>query len=213
MMSKGSRRQLLIGGTLAIAMVAVPANVGAEEKMQPGSAAPRFSATDTKGQLVSLDGFKGKIVVLEWTNHDCPYVGKHYSTNTMQQLQRDATAKGIVWLTIISSAPGQQGYVEGLEADRLTTLRQAAPSAVLLDINGKVGRLYGATTTPHMFVINKDGRLAYMGGIDDKPSAARDTIKTARPFVREAIDALLAGRSVKAASTRPYGCSVKYSNS
>ena len=198
---------------LAVATLAVATPALARDAVQPGKPAPQFSAVDTAGKPVSLDAFKGKTVVLEWTNHECPYVAKHYGTGTMQQLQRDATAKGVVWLTVISSSRGQQGHVEGLEADKLTADRNAAPTAVLLDAGGKVGRLYGATTTPHMFVIAKDGTLAYMGGIDDKPSTARDTVKTARPYVREALEALEEGRPVKTASTRPYGCSVKYSGS
>jgi hypothetical protein len=162
---------------------------------------------------VTLASFKGRTVVLEWTNHDCPYVQKHYGTDTMQKLQRDSVGDGVVWLSIISSAPGRQGHVDGLEADKLTADRNAAPTAVLLDTDGKVGRLYGASTTPQMFVIDKTGTLAYMGAIDDKPSTSPATIKTARPYVREALAALRDGKAVAApASTRPYGCSVKYSD-
>ena len=199
---------LVVGAALTLA-----GQAAARNNVQPGHSAPAFTATDTAGKPVALEALKGKTVVLEWTNHECPYVGKHYGTGTMQQLQRDATAKGVVWLTVISSSKGQQGYVEAIEADKLTTDRNAAPSAVLLDPEGKIGRLYGATTTPHMFVIDKAGTLAYMGGIDDKPSTARDTVKTARPYVREALDAIAGGQPVKTASTRPYGCSVKYSGS
>lgn len=182
----------------------------ARENLRPGNPAPDFTITDTGGKPVALSSFRGKPVVLEWTNHDCPYVRKHYSTDTMQKLQRDATSDGVIWLTVISSAPGQQGHVHALEADKLTTDRKAAPTAVLLDTDGKVGRLYGATTTPHMYVIDKTGALAYMGGIDDKPSTSVDTIKSARPYVREALAALREGKAVPTASTRPYGCSVKY---
>jgi len=182
----------------------------ARDNLRPGSPAPDFTVTDTGGKPVALSSFRGKHVVLEWTNHDCPYVRKHYSTETMQKLQRDATSEGVVWLTVISSAPGQQGHVEALEADKLTADRKAAPTAVLLDTDGKVGRLYGATTTPHMYVIDKTGALTYMGAIDDKPSTSVDTIKSARPYVREALAALRDGKPVPTASTRPYGCSVKY---
>ena len=185
-------------------------SVSARETLRPGQPAPEFSATDTTGKAVALSALKGKTVVLEWSNHDCPYVAKHYGTDTMQKLQRDATAKGVVWLTVLSSARGTQGHVEALEADKLTADRKAAPSAVLLDAGGSMGRLYGATTTPHMFVIDQAGRLAYMGAIDDKPSTARDTVKTAKPYVREALDALAEGKPVATSSTRPYGCSVKY---
>lgn len=183
----------------------------ARDNLRPGNPAPDFVITDTGGKPVTLSSFKGKPVVLEWTNHDCPYVRKHYSTDTMQKLQRDTTGDGVVWLTIISSAPGQQGHVAALEADKLTADRKAAPTAVLLDTDGRVGRLYGAATTPHMYVIDKTGTLAYMGGIDDKPSTSVDSIQTARPYVREALAALRDGKPVPTTSTRPYGCSVKYS--
>ena len=198
---------------LAVVALSVSGSVAARDSVQPGKAAPDFAAVDTAGKPVALSALKGKTVVLEWTNHECPYVRKHYGTGTMQSLQRDATAKDVVWLTVISSSPGQQGYVEALEADKLTADRQAAPSAVLLDSGGKIGRLYGATTTPHMFVIDKAGQLVYMGGIDDKPSTAPDTVKTARPYVREALDALAEGKPIATSSTRPYGCSVKYTGS
>ncbi len=188
--------------------LAAPAT--AREPVQPGKPAPDFTATDTAGKPVSLAALKGKTVVLEWTNHDCPYVRKHYDTATMQKLQKDAAASDVVWLTVISSSKGQQGHVEPLEADKLTADRKAAPTAVLLDAEGKVGRLYGASVTPHMFVIDKAGTLAYMGGIDDKPSTSHKTIKSARPYVREALDALAQGKPIVTASTRPYGCSVKY---
>jgi len=206
-------QRLPFAAAIGLALLALASPVLARDGVRPGQPAPDFTATDTAGKPVTLSSFKGKTVVLEWTNHACPYVGKHYGTGTMQKLQHDAKGDGVVWLTIISSAPGQQGHVEGLEADKLTADRKAAPTAVLLDADGKVGRLYGATTTPHMFVIDKAGTLAYMGAIDDKPSTARETIKTARPYVREALAALRSGQAVAApASTRPYGCSVKYSD-
>lgn len=196
------------GAALVCAMLALPSL--AAQSVQPGAPAPDFTATDSTGKAVTLSALKGKTVVLEWTNDGCPYVRKHYGTDTMQKLQRDATAKGVVWLSVISSAPGQQGYATGLEADKLTQERKAAPTAVLLDPKGDLGRLYGASTTPHMFVIEPKGTIAYAGGIDDKPSSNPETIKPARPFVREALDALAAGQPVKTASARPYGCSVKY---
>jgi peroxiredoxin len=198
---------------LAVAALTYSGLAVARDSVQPGKTAPDFTAVDTAGKPVSLAGLKGKAVVLEWTNHGCPYVGKHYGTGTMQKLQSDATAAGVVWLTVISSGKGEQGYVEAPEADKLTADRHAAPSAVLLDPDGKLGHLYGATTTPHMFIIDKAGMLVYMGGIDDKPSTSPETVKTARPYVREALDALAAGKPIQVASTRPYGCSVKYSGS
>lgn len=186
--------------------------VEARETLQPGMAAPDFSIEDSSGRMVSLAAFKGRSVVLEWTNHECPYVARHYGTGTMQQLQKDATAKGVVWLSVVSSSAGRQGHVNGLEADKLTADRKAHPTGVLLDAQGKIGRLYGATTTPHMFVVDPAGKLAYMGAIDDKPSTSPSNVKGARAYVREALDAIAAGQPVKTASTRPYGCSVKYSD-
>lgn len=206
-------QRLSFAAAISLALLVPASSVLARDGVRPGQPAPDFTATDSAGKPVTLSSLKGKTVVLEWTNHECPYVRKHYGTGTMQKLQQDAGGDGVVWLTVISSAPGQQGHVEGLEADKLTADRQAAPAAVLLDPDGKVGRLYGATTTPHMFVIDKAGILAYTGAIDDKPSSARETIKTARPYVREALAALRGGQAVAApTSTRAYGCSVKYSD-
>lgn len=195
---------------LALLALTFSGFAAARESVQPGKAAPEFTAVDTAGKSVSLAALKGKTVVLEWTNHDCPYVRKHYGTSTMQNLQRDATAKDVVWLTVISSSPGQQGFVEALEADKLTADRKAAPTAVLLDSGGKVGRLYGATTTPHMFVIDKAGTLRYMGAIDDQPTTEASSIPKARNYVREALAAVASGGKVVETATDPYGCSVKY---
>src|SRR5208282_939167 len=145
---------------------------------QVGKPAPDFSATDANGRTVKLSDYRGKIVVLEWTNDGCPYVKKHYKSGNMQSLQKDAAAKGIVWLTIISSAPGEQGYVDGTGANQLTISRGAAPAEVLLDPQGKIGHLYDARTTPHMFIVNAEGMLVYMGGIDDKATTDLDDIKS-----------------------------------
>jgi peroxiredoxin len=175
-----------------------------------GVAAPAFSAGATTGKSVSLADQQGKIVVLEWTNHLCPYVQKHYETSNMQTLQKDATGQGIVWLTIISSAPDTQGYVLAREADELTKKRGASPTAVLLDPTGVVGRLYGATNTPHMYVVDKAGTLVYAGAIDDKPTTRRGDVQGARNYVREALQAVSAGQPVKTPVTRAYGCTVKY---
>jgi len=177
-----------------------------------GRPAPDFSAVDSNGKPVKLSDYRGKIVVLEWTNDGCPFVQKHYNSGNMQSLQKDETAKGIVWLSIISSAPGQQGYVDGAGANALTKSRDAAPSAVLLDPEGKVGHLYDAKTTPHLFIVNTDGTLVYMGGIDDKPTTNLADVKTAKNYVRAALDEVAAGKPVEQAITRPYGCSVKYSS-
>jgi peroxiredoxin len=184
-------------------MPRVPARAAA----QTGRPAPVFTATDTKGVQHTLTAYRGKTVVIEWTNHECPYTGKHYATGNMQALQADATAAGVIWLTVISSRPGEQGYVDAAQADRLTESRKAHPTAVLLDPSGKLGHLYDARTTPHMFVIDGAGTLVYMGAIDDRPAA---NPAGARNYVREALDAVAAGRPVAVAVTRPYGCSVKY---
>jgi len=172
--------------------------------------APAFSARTADGKTLSLADLKGRTVVLEWTNHDCPYVRKHYGSGNMQSQQKAATAQGVVWLQVISSAPGQQGFVDGATAQSLNSRRGAAPSATLLDPQGEIGRLYGAQTTPHMFVIRPDGSLAYKGGIDSIASSDAADIARAEPYVKLALADLAAGRKVAQASTRPYGCSVKY---
>jgi AhpC/TSA family len=149
-------------------------------------------------------------VVLETTNHDCPYVGKHYRSGNMQAQQREATAKGVIWLTVASSAPGEEGFVNASQANELTKSRNAAPTAVLLDPQSKIARAYGATVTPHMYIIDASGVLVYKGGIDSIPSADTADIPKAKQYVRVALDELLAGKQVAEASTRPYGCSLKY---
>ena len=204
-----SKRALVALVGLAAALAATAAL--AREDVRPGAPAPEFSAKDSSGRDVSLARFKGRTVVLEWTNQDCPYVRKHYATGNMQQLQQEAAAQGVIWLTIASSAPGAQGYVDGLAADKLTVDRKALPAAFVLDPDGKLGRLYGATVTPHMYVIDKAGMLVYKGGIDSIPSANTDDIARATQYVRVALDQVLAGKQVAEASTRPYGCSLKYS--
>ena len=203
-----SRRTLSLGAVALTLAASCP--VVAREAVAPGQPAPDFTARDTAGREVRLSSFKGKVVVLEWTNHDCPYVKKHYGTGNMQALQKEATAQGVVWLTISSSAAGSQGHVNGLEAEKLTSDRKAVPTAFLLDHDGRVGRLYGASATPHMYVIDKAGLLAYIGAIDDKPSTNRDDVPLARNYVREALAAVQSGQAVKTASTRVYGCTIKY---
>jgi peroxiredoxin len=185
-------------------------STGASAALQVGQPAPAFTGVDTTGQTHSLSDFLGKVVVLEWTNHDCPYVRKHYDAGNMQTQQREATAAGVVWLSIISSAPGKQGHVSPAEADELTTSRDAAPTAVLLDESGDIGRAYKARTTPHMYVIDAEGRLAYMGGIDNIPSANPADIDEATQFVPAALAQVMAGKAADPSVTRPYGCSVKY---
>jgi peroxiredoxin len=176
-----------------------------------GEPAPGFTVNATNGSPVSLASYKGKLVVLEWTNHDCPYVRKHYDTGNMQSLQREAAGQGAVWLTVISSSEGTQGYVTPTQADELTTSRKAAPTAVLLDTKGVAGKLYGATNTPHMYVVDKAGMLVYAGAIDDRPTSRRADVQGANNYVRAALDAVAAGQPVKTPVTRAYGCTVKYS--
>ena len=175
-----------------------------------GEAAPTFTLPDSNGKARSLVDFQGKVVVLEWWNPECPFVGKHYGSGNMQRLQRDWTAKGVVWLTVNSSASGQQGYVDGAKANTLVTERGAASTAVLLDHEGKVGRAYGAKTTPHLFVIDAKGTLVYAGGIDDKPSTDQADIATAKNYVAAALAEVTAGKPVTNPSTQSYGCGVKY---
>lgn len=184
--------------------------LSAQAEPRVGEQAPAFSGTDTSGQAWTLSELRGQPVILEWTNHDCPYVKKHYESDNMQALQREATADGYLWLSVISSAPGKQGHVSPGKADALTSARQAAPTAVLLDGSGEIGRAYGARTTPQMFVIDENGVLVYMGGIDDRPTTNPADIPGATNFVRAAIAERDAGQPVSQPVTRPYGCSVKY---
>ena len=200
-------RALAIAAFSTALLAAVPAG---SATLQIGQPAPDFTATDSKGDPLSLSQFHGKTVVLEWTNADCPYTRKHYTSGNMQGTQALAQKNGIVWLTVISSAPGKQGYVDGPAADALTRSRGAAPTAVLLDASGKIGRAYGAKTTPHMFVVDKNGVLQYMGGIDSIATADVSDIANAEPYLKEAMLAVAQGNPVAHAVTRPYGCSVKY---
>jgi peroxiredoxin len=212
-----ARRTVLaagLGGAAAFALDVALAPTIAYPAAQAriGAPAPAFKLTDSNGKTVSLADFAGKTVVLEWTNHDCPYVRKHYGSNNMQALQKKWTAQGVAWLTLISSAPGTEGYVSAEEANKLTASRGAAPSDVLFDPKGDVGRAYGAQTTPHMYVIKGDGTLLYMGGIDDKPTTRLDDLKTAKNFVDAALSEVAAGKPVSVTTSRAYGCSIKYSS-
>lgn len=172
--------------------------------------APDFSATDSTGKTVKLSDYKGKYVVLEWLNHGCPFVRKHYDAGNMQKLQETYTGKGVVWLSIVSSAPGKEGHVTPAEAEKERAENKSKATAILLDPEGKVGRLYGAKTTPHMFVINPAGNVVYMGAIDSKSSTDSADIPSSTNYVAAALDAAMAGQPVKTAETKPYGCSVKY---
>lgn len=175
-----------------------------------GKAAPSFSVKNTKGDEVSLSDFKGKTVVLEWINFECPFVRKHYDTKNMQKLQADYTAKDVVWLAVNSSAEGKQGYCDAAKMTECISKEGVKASHVLLDSSGTMGKAYGAKTTPQMFIINKEGNLAYDGAIDSKPSTDKADVATADKTFADALDAVLAGKEVANAKNKPYGCGVKY---
>lgn len=198
-------RRALIAAALTAAFAAPAA--AAPVINQP---APAFSAVDADGKTRSLKEFRGRTVVLEWVNEGCPYVRKHYDTGNMQKLQKLARQDGAVWLTVASSAPEMQGHFTPERAKTFVRERGGSPTAVLLDPEGKVGKAYDARVTPHMYVIDRAGRLVYMGGVDDKPTAAKEDVRFARNHVAAALADLRAGRPVATPVSRPYGCSVKY---
>jgi len=195
----------------AAAILALSISGPASAKIATGSNVSDMTVTDSNGQVHNLSDFAGKKVVLEWTNHGCPYVVKHYATGNMQKTQKMATAgDDTVWLSIVSSAPGKQGYVTGEQANTLTTSREAAPTAVVLDPAGTAGRKFSAKTTPHMFIIDEKQTLVYQGAIDDNRSARKSTVKGAKNYVTAALDDLNSGVKVAESDTAPYGCSIKY---
>lgn len=175
-----------------------------------GQPAPDFTLQDSHGQGRHLSDYKGKYVVLEWFNHACPFVHKHYDSGNMQKLQKNYEAKGVVWFSIISSAPGKEGFVTAADANKDIESMKAAPTAVLLDPKGTVAKLYEAKTTPDMFVIDPQGQLIYKGAIDDKPTTDIADVTGAKNYVSEALDAAMSGKPVAVSATTPYGCSVKY---
>jgi hypothetical protein len=177
-----------------------------------GQPAPAFSVSDASGKAVSLADFKGKTVVLEWVNPGCPYVRKHYDSANMQGTQKGATDKGVVWLAVNSTAPGHGDYKKPADMSSWMQSQKASATHTLMDGDGKIGKAYGARTTPHMYIVDARGTLAYAGGIDDKPSSDPADVKTAKNYVNAALGDVLAGKPVAQASTRPYGCSVKYSD-
>jgi peroxiredoxin len=195
---------------LLLPLLVLGLNLSAFAAVEPGEVAPDFTLTDSKGTSHKLSDFRGKLVVLEWLNHECPFVKKHYSGGNMQKLQQEYTAKGVVWLSIISSAPGKQGHRTGPQAEADTKDKNAAPTAVLLDPSGEVGKKYDAKTTPEMFVLDKEGKILYAGAIDSIKSTDSADIAKAENHVRQALDAALAGQPVPTPKTKPYGCSVKY---
>ncbi|MCK7525518.1 MAG: thioredoxin family protein [Ignavibacteriales bacterium] len=172
--------------------------------------APNFKLVDSNGKEHSLSDYSGKLVVLEWINYECPFVKKHYDSKNMQTLQEKYTKEGVIWLTICSSAESKQGNFTNDEINSRSKKHNAKFTAYLVDTDGKVGKMYGAKTTPHMYIINKDGKLVYAGGIDDKASTDLEDIKGAKNYVSLALDELLAGKNVSVQSSKPYGCSVKY---
>jgi hypothetical protein len=178
-----------------------------------GRPAPNFTLADANGRSVSLSDFRGRTVVLEWNNPGCPFVQKHYGSGNMQRTQAAAAQAGAVWLTINSGAPGKQGHMNGAEANAFLARSEARPAHYLLDPGGDVGRAYGARTTPHMYIVNGTGSLVYAGAIDDRPTANPADIDGARNHVLAALSDLRAGRAVSVATSRPYGCTVKYADS
>jgi peroxiredoxin len=177
-----------------------------------GEAAPDFTATASNGKTVHLADYRGKYVVLEWHNNGCPYVGKHYRSGNMQKLQKEWTSRGVVWFTVLSSAPGKQGYVTASEENDYMAKMQAAPTAALLDPSGEIGHLYDAKTSPQMVVINPEGTLIYSGAIDDRPTTDLQDVQGATNYVSLALEESMAGKPVQTPTTRPYGCSVKYAD-
>lgn len=188
-------------GTIALARAEFPAI---------GSNAPDFSLKDTKGESHSLAQYKGKYVVLEWFNPECPFVKKHYGSDNMQKLQAEATSKGAVWLTIDSSAEGQEGYLNADAADKVMTQWKTKQTALLLDPDGTAGKAYGAKNTPHMVIINPDGKIVYEGAIDSKASPNPADIQSATNYVKVGLDEAMSGKPITNPQTKPYGCSVKY---
>lgn len=175
-----------------------------------GQKAPDFAIKDIKGKTWKLKDHLGKVIVLEWFNFGCPFVKKHYESGNMQKLQEAYEKKGVLWVCINSSAPGKQGHATSAEYVQAFEDKKSAPNAVLVDTDGNVGRLYGAKTTPHMFVIGKDGKIVYQGAIDDKRGTEQSEIASAKNYVKSALDETLAGKPVTESETKPYGCSVKY---
>lgn len=193
---------------LLISLCFITATALAAPKL--GEKAPDFTLTDTNGKPHQLSKLTGKTVVLEWLNHECPFVKKHYDSNNMQKLQKEYTGKGVVWFSVNSGAAGKQGAFTPEKSNQVTKEKNASPTAVLLDGDGKVGKAYGAKTTPHMYIVDPKGLLVYAGGIDDKPTTEVSDVPAAKNFVAQALNEVLAGKPVSQAATTPYGCSVKY---
>jgi peroxiredoxin len=200
-------KKSLCGWLVAAGLMMIPMSALA---LKPGDPAPEFRGVDSNGRTQTLAQYRGKYVVLEWTNRDCPYTRKHYQSGNMERLQKEWTAKGVVWLTVISSAPGHQGYATPELENAYLKKMHASPTAVILDPSGKIGRMYDAKTTPDMFVINPQGKLLYEGAIDDRPTPDPASLQGATNYVSVALQEAMKGEPVQTAVTRPYGCSVKY---
>jgi peroxiredoxin len=198
---------LKLAATTLAAALAVPAFAAGPDLGKP---APDFAAADTHGKPVKLGDLKGKLVILEWSNHQCPYVRKHYGAGNMQKTQEAARALGVTWITIISSAPGEQGHVNAAEANKLTSERGAKPHHVVLDPKGQIGRMYAARVTPHMFIIGTDGKLLYKGAIDSIRSSRQSDIANAKNYVTAALGEIKSGKQVADADTVAYGCTIHY---
>jgi alkyl hydroperoxide reductase subunit AhpC len=204
------KRSILFTMLVALVLCAVPSLIWAAKV---GEAAPEFTATASNGKTFRLSDYRRKYVVLEWHNNGCPYVGKHYNSGNMQRLQKQWTSRSVVWFTILSSAPGKQGYVTASEENEYLAKMQAAPTAALLDPTGEIGHLYDAKTSPQMVVINPQGVVIYSGAVDDKPTTDLQDVPNATNYVSLALEEAMAGKQVQTAATRPYGCSVKYADS
>jgi alkyl hydroperoxide reductase subunit AhpC len=202
-----NRKHVIWVGAAAFAVALVLSTAFAA---RVGERAPDFTATDSHGKVHKLSEYAGKYVVLEWHNRGCPFTAKHYNSGNMQRLEHEWTARGVIWLTVISSAPGKQGYITAADENAFLKEADAAPTAVLLDPTGALGHLYEAKTTPHMFIIDPQGTLIYNGAIDDRATTDAADIAGSKNYVSLALGEALAGKPVSTSSTRPYGCSVKY---
>jgi peroxiredoxin len=197
---------------LSLLIAGFAASAGVVRALPPGSMAPEFKGVDSNGVQHSLSEYRGKFVVLEWANRGCPYEQKHYKSGNMESLQRQWTSKGVVWLSILSDGPGEQGYATPAEENEYLKTMKAAPTAALLDPKGAIGHLYDARTTPHMFVIDPAGKIVYQGALDDKPTPDPASLKGADNYVSDALNAAMGGKPVAVAVTKSYGCSVHYAN-
>ncbi len=205
-----NRITLIVGGGAAAVLTAAALVISTANAAPPGNAAPAFKEADTTGKQVQLSDFAGKTVILEWTNDGCPFVQKHYNSKNMQKTQEAATKEGAVWISVISSKPGSQGHADAAKANKLTADRGAKPAHVLLDPDGSMGRAYGAKTTPHMYIITSEGKIAYNGAIDSIKSNKVEDVPKATNYVLAGLTNLKAGKAPDPALTVPYGCDVKY---